>query len=307
MSHKFKDFHWSREININKYLLPQTLPEALDMLAEEDGEARIIAGGTDLIPQLRHGAVRVKTLIDISRLPGMSDIDQRDGAIVIGGLVTHSQVAHSSLIREKAPSLAQASASVGSPQIRNIATVAGNLANGHPAADAAMPLLAFEAEVTISSRDGDRIVALTEFFQGKEKTVIDHRKEILTRIQFHGLRENQADCYLRLSKRGSLTIAVLILSAVVEADKNNNLITDARIALGPVAAKPIRALKTEKSLRGAHISAQTIGKAAEDVCGESHPLSDPVWGSAEYKNHMIKVFSRRAITRALKQLDISVN
>lgn len=104
-----------------------------------------------------------------------------------------------------------------------------------------------------------------------------------------------------------MTIAVLILSAVVEADKDSNRIIDARIALGPVAAKPIRALKAEQSLRGAPVSSQTIEKAADDVCSESNPLSDPVWGSAEYKMSMIKVFSRRAIRRALDQIDISVN
>ena len=307
MAYKFRDFHWSREINITNYLLPKTLPEALDMLAEEDGNARIIAGGTDIIPQLRHGAVSAKTLIDISKLPGLSDIDQRDDSIIIGSLVTHGQVADSPLIQEKAISLAQAAASVGSPQIRNIATVAGNLANGHPAADAAMPLLALDAEVILASKESNRVVPLSEFFQGKEKTVLDPKKEILTHIQFTEKRINQGDSYLRLSKRGSLTIAVLILSAVVEADKDSKRIIDARIALGPVAATPIRALKAEKSLRGTSVSSETIEQAAEDVCAESNPLSDPVWGSAEYKKNLIKVFSRRAITRALDQIDISVN
>lgn len=307
MSYKFRDFHWSREINIKRYLLPQSLPEALDMLADEDGEARIIAGGTDIIPHLRHGAVRADTLIDMSQLPGLSDIKQHDDSIVLGGLVTHRQVADSQLIRQKAVSLAQACASVGSPQIRNIATVSGNLANGHPAADAAMPLMALDASVTLASSNGERVVPLSEFFKGKEKTVLDSRREILTHIQFQEPRENQGNSYMRLSKRGSLTIAVLILSALVEADKQNNVITDARIALGPVAAEPIRALKTEESLRGAPISTKTIEKAADDVCSESNPLSDPVWGSAEYKKNIIKVFTRRAITEALNQIDVSVS
>ncbi len=307
MSHTFKDFHWSREINIKKYLLPQTMTEALEMLAEENGEARIIAGGTDLIPQLRHGSICAETLIDISQLSGLSDIDRHDDSLVIGGLVTHTQVADSELIREKAQSLSEACACVGSPQIRNIATVAGNLTNGHPAADAAMPLLALDASVTIVSAEGKRVVPLADFFLGKEKTVLDRYKEIVSHIQFPVPGENQGDNYQRLSKRGSLTIAVLILSAVVEADRENNVITDARIALGPVAARPIRALKTEESLRGAPISLQTIETAAESVCNESHPLTDPVWGSAEYKLNMVNVFTRRAITRALNQIDISVN
>ena len=142
MSYSFRDIHWSREINIKKYLMPQTLAEALDLLAEHDGEAQIIAGGTDIVPQLRHGNLSVDTLIDISCVPDIGNIHQEEDTIILGGLVTHTQVANSALVREKATALSDASASVGSPQIRNIATIAGNLANGHPAADAAMPLLA---------------------------------------------------------------------------------------------------------------------------------------------------------------------
>ena len=307
MSYAFKDLHWSKEIKIKKYLLPQTLVEALELLAEHNGKARVIAGGTDVIPQLRHGDLEVETLIDITRLPDMSSIRREADTIVLGGLVTHGQVAASSLIRENAGALAEAAASVGSPQIRNIATVAGNLVNGHPAADASMPLLALDASVTIASPDGDRVIPLAEFFLGKGKTALDCHKEILTQIRFTALKKNQGSSFLRLSKRGSLTIAVLILAAVIEADKANNVIHDARIALGPVAAIPLRASKAEEMLRGAPLSAATIEKAADCVCTESNPLSDPVWGSAEYKKELIKVFAKRGLTRALTQAGISVN
>jgi len=307
MSYSFKDLHWSREINIKRYLLPQSLTEGLDLLAEHDGNALVIAGGTDIVPQLRHGDLSVDTLIDISRLPGINTIHQEAETIVLGGLVTHSQVADSSLIREQAAALSEASASVGSPQIRNIATVAGNLVNGHPAADAAMSLLAFNASVTIASQNGSRVVPLTEFFHGKGNTALDPRKEILTQIHSTAPKKNQGSSFLRLSKRGSLTIAVLIFAAVIEADKKENVIRDARIALGPVAAVPLRASKTEEILRGAPITAETIERAAENVCMESNPLSDPVWGSAEYKKEMIKVFTKRGLKQALNQIDITVN
>jgi carbon-monoxide dehydrogenase medium subunit len=280
MSYAFKDLHWSKEIKIKKYLLPQTLAEALDLLAEYNGKAQVIAGGTDVIPQLRHGGLEVGTLIDITRLPDMSSIRQEADTIVLGGLVTHGQVAASSLIKEKAGTFAEGAASVGSPQIRNIATVAGNLVNGHPAADASMPLLALNASVTIASQNGDRVIPL---------------------------KKNQGSSFLRLSKRGSLTIGVLILAAVIEADKTENVISDAQIALGPVAAIPLRAFKAEEMLRGAPISAETIERAADCVCTESNPITDPVWGSAEYKKELIKVFAKRGLKRALNQIEISVN
>jgi carbon-monoxide dehydrogenase medium subunit len=307
MSYAFKDLHWSKEIKIDEYLLPRTLAEALDLLAERNGKAQVIAGGTDVIPQLRHGDLEVDTLIDISRLPDMSSIRQEEDTIILGGLVTHAQVAALSVIREKAATLADAAAAVGSPQIRNIATIAGNLVNGHPAADASMPLLALNASVTVASQNGDRVIPLTEFFHGKGQTALDCRREILTKIRFTALKENQGSSFLRLSKRGSLTIGVLILAAVVKADRTENVIRDAQIALGPVAAIPLRASKTEEILHGAPVSAETIEKAAESVCDASNPLSDPVWGSAEYKKEMIRVFTKRGLKRALSQVDITVN
>lgn len=287
--------------------MPQTLSEALDLLAEHDGEAQVIAGGTDIIPQLRHGNLSVDTLIDISCVPDISNIHQEKDTINLGGLVTHTQVADSALVREKATALSDASASVGSPQIRNIATIAGNLANGHPAADAAMSLLALNASVTIASQNGNRVVPLTEFFHGKGKTALDPRREILTQTHFTVPGENEGSSFLRLSKRGSLTIAVLIFAAVIEADREKNVIKNARIALGPVAAIPLRASRTEEILRGAPITAETLERAAESVCKESNPLSDPVWGSAEYKKEMIKVFTKRGLKKALNQIDITVN
>jgi carbon-monoxide dehydrogenase medium subunit len=237
----------------------------------------------------------------------MSSIRQEEDSIVLGGLVTHAQVAASSLVRENAATLADAAAAVGSPQIRNIATVAGNLVNGHPAADASMPLLALNASVTVASQDGDRVIPLTDFFHGKGKTALDSRREILTQIRFAALKENQGSSFLRLSKRGSLTIGVLIFAAVVEADRADNVIKNTRIALGPVAAIPLRATKAEEVLCGAPINSEIIEKAVESVCEASNPLSDPVWGSAEYKIEMIKVFTKRGLKKALNQINIPVN
>jgi len=307
MSYAFKDLHWSRQIKIKNYLLPQTLDEALNLLAEHNGSAQVIAGGTDVIPQMRHGDLEVETLIDISRLPGMSGIDREADTIVLGGLVTHAQVAASALIRENAGALAEAAANVGSPQIRNIATVAGNLVNGHPAADAAMPLLALNASVAVASPDGEQVIPLVDFFHGKGKTALDCRKEVLSQIRFAALKQNQGSSFLRLSKRGSLTIAVMILSVVIETDKANNVISDARIALGPVAPVPLRASAAEEMLRGAPINADTIEAAADRVSSDSTPLSDPVWGSAEYKKELVRVFAKRGLKRALKQAGIAVD
>ena len=145
MEPAFKELHWARDIPVKEYLLPGSLSEALDMLDHFKGRARVIAGGTDVIPELRRRDLQVKALVDISRLPGLNAIEKAGRHIILGGLVTHGQVASSPLIREKAGLLADGAAAVGSPQIRNIATVAGNLVSGRPAADTSIPLLALGA------------------------------------------------------------------------------------------------------------------------------------------------------------------
>ncbi len=301
MAYAFKDIHWSKEINIKKYLLPRSLAEALDMLTEHKGRAQLISGGTDVIPQLRRNDLDIEILVDITRLPHMKNIRQEAGKIIIEGLVTHSQVDSSSLVRKHAEILSKGAGSLGSPQIRNIATVAGNLVSGHPAADTSIPLLALNASVTIVSQNGERCVPLSEFFLDKGKTALNCRREVLTRISFDAIKEDQGSSHLRLSKRRSLTVAVLLWAAVVTVDRKAKVIRNARIAMGPVAATPFRANKTEDMLRGAPIKKETIERVVECISRESNPISNPVWGTAEYKEEIIKVFTKRGLKQALKQ------
>ena len=232
------------------------------MLERFKGKARVIAGGTDVIPELRRRDLQAKALVDISRLPGLNAIKKDGRHIILGGLVTHGQVASSPLIREKAGLLADGAAAVGSPQIRNIATVAGNLVSGRPAADTSIPLLALEASVTIASKKGERVVPLTEFFVSVGKTVLDPSREVLTHIRFQGLQPDQGGCYLRLSKRRALTLPVLVAAAVVTVDSTARVFKKAAIALGPVAPTPFRARESEAGLKGAPLSREAIQKAA---------------------------------------------
>ena len=180
MESAFKDLHWGKEIGIRDYLQPVTIPEALDILSEFDGRALIVSGGTDVIPLLRRGDLEADALVDITRLPDMNSIKAEGDWIFLGALVTHGQVCSSPLIRGRAGLLAEAAAAIGSPQIRNVATVAGNLVSGQPAADAALPLLALDARVTVVSKTGSREVPLKEFFVRPGETRVDPRREVLT-------------------------------------------------------------------------------------------------------------------------------
>lgn len=299
MPYEFKNFHWARDIRISNYLMPRSLDEALDFLEKYQGNAQVVAGGTDVISQLRHKDLEVETLVDITRLPGMDGIRQDGEMITLGGCVTHAQIASSPLIREKAAILAKGAGSVGSPQIRNIATVAGNLVSGHPAADTSIPLLTLNASVLIASKAGQRLVPLTEFFLDKGRTAVDCRKEILTQIKFPAIQRNQGCCHLRLSKRHSLTIAILVLAAMVKVHPQKQIIQEAAIAMGPVAPTPFRAVETEALLAGAPVCKETIERAAKKACAEVKPIDSAVWGSAEYKSEMVKVFVKRGLENAL--------
>jgi len=301
MSNVFKDLHWERDVRVNEYLFPETTAEALEMLAGYEGRARVVSGGTDIIPKLRKRELEVEALVDISRLPEMNTIEQDGDNIILGGLVTHAQAAISPLIREKAGLLSEAAARVGSPQIRNIGTVAGNLASAHPAADTSIPLFALNASVTLASTEGMRVVNLSQFFQGEDQTAVDSGKEIITQISFPSLGKDQGCCYLRLSKRRALTIAILVLAAVVDVDPQKKTFRNAAIALGPVAPMPFRAKNAEEVLKGAPVSKEVVDLAGAAASNESMPESSAVWGSREYKKEMVRVFVRRGLHMALKR------
>jgi aerobic carbon-monoxide dehydrogenase medium subunit len=294
-----KEIHWGKEISVQQYHQPLTIPEALDMLARYDGKARIIAGGTDVIPLLRQGDLQAEALIDITRLPRMNDVKAEGDSICLGGLVTHAQVCSSALIRERAGFLAEAAATVGSPQIRNVGTVAGNLISGQPAADTSIPLLALNAKVKIASRAGEREIPLTEFFLGQGQTALDCTREIMTQIRFPALQKNQGGCFLRLGMRKALALPILVLATVVTIDPGKKTIKNAAIAIGPVAPTPFRAVKTEAKLRGAPISQGSLEMAAQSAFEEANPRSSLLRGSLEYRKEMVKVFVKRGLSRAL--------
>ncbi|HYB19863.1 MAG TPA: FAD binding domain-containing protein, partial [Thermodesulfobacteriota bacterium] len=221
--------------------------------------------------------------------------------ICLGGLVTHGQICSSPLIREKAALLAEAAGAIGSPQIRNVATVAGNLVSGQPAADTALPLLALNARVTILSKIGMREVSLKDFFLGHGKTRLDFRREILTQIRFPALKESQGGCYIRLSPRKSLALPILALASVVEIEPQKRIIREAAIALGPVAPVPFRAMRAEAGLRGGPLTKRTLEQAAQDAFDESHPRSSLLRGSQEYRKEMVKVLVCKGLSRAAAQ------
>jgi carbon-monoxide dehydrogenase medium subunit len=307
MNCTFHDLHWEKEISLKGYFLPESLNEALEILSQSRGKARVVAGGTDVIPQLRRKEFEVDSLVDLSRIGGLDSIELEDGLFAVGSMLTHSQVCGSEPLREKARLFVEGAEALGSPQVRNLSTVGGNLVSGQPAADTSLPLLALNASVRILSPGGERTVPLTEFFLDQGQTGVDPHREILTEIRFPALKENQGGCYLRLSKRKALSLPILALAAVVTIDVSQRVFKDVSLAIGPVAPIPFRAAKTEALLRGASLSPKTLEMAGESASSESNPRSSSLRGSADYRKEMVKVLVRRGLTLALERAGFPIS
>jgi carbon-monoxide dehydrogenase medium subunit len=277
-----------------RYAAPATLHEAVTLLAAEP-EARPIAGGTDLLPRLRAGVLAPELLVDLRLLP-LTEIAAAPDCLRIGACVTHAGLAASDVLRDSFPALAQACRTVGGPPIRSRGTVGGNLANASPAADAAPPLLAFDAQVVIASIRGERILPLNDFFLGPGRTALAPG-DILTEIRLPWPGPRTAAVYLKLGRRQAMAVAVASVAVRLTLSEAGE-VTAARVALGSVAPVPLRALAAEALLSGRPVSDgvgfSRVAQAAAAACA---PISD-LRASAAYRKRMIEVLTRRALLRA---------
>jgi carbon-monoxide dehydrogenase medium subunit len=292
--------YWSKKLPFQEYFQPVSFEEALQALQEFQEDSRIIAGGTDLIPQMRQEA-RVKALVDITRIPGMNEIHHDHGTIRIGASVTHSQILRSRFIREKIPCLWEAVSQIGSPQIRNIGTLGGNICNASPAADAVPPLLILEGTATITGRKGERSIPLGSFFTGPGQTVLGP-SEILKEISIPEYSGHLCTAYLKLGRRTGVDLALVNVAVLLGMERDAKTCRSARICLGSVASTAIRAEKTEALLIGGRLDESLIREAGLSAARECRPISD-VRGSAEYRRQMVGSLVERAIRQSLQELE----
>ena len=268
------------------------LEEALELLARHGPRARIIAGGTDVLIELERGQrPEVDVLVDVTRVPGLDRIDAQDGHLRLGPLVTHNHVVGSDLLRSQALPLVQASWEVGAPQIRNRATIAGNLITASPANDTITPLMAQGAGVALRSLRGERRVALADFYTGLRQTVM-RPDEVMTEIRVPAMGARQRGIFLKLGLRRAQAIAVINVAVVLELD--GPCVTRASIMLGSVAPTILRAQAAEEALVGQTLDAGAIDRAAALAAAAPSPIDD-VRGSARYRRRMVASLTRRAL------------
>ena len=280
---------WSQYFNVS------SVAEALDLLAQYREKARIIAGGTDILIELeRHQRQGIEVLIDISRVADLDTITLHGDHIRLGALVTHNQVVGSDVVVARGFPLAQASWEVGAPQIRNRATVAGNVITGSPANDTITPLMALGAEVVLTSLEGERTVPLSAFYTGLRRNVM-RSDELLTAITFPALSSDERGMFIKLGLRRAQAISVINVAVLLKFD--GETVTQAAITLGCVAPTIIRVPVAEQSLVGRKLTADVIADAARLAAATPTPIDD-IRSTAEYRSEMIRVLVARAL-RAL--------
>ncbi|BDF70307.1 molybdopterin dehydrogenase [Oscillospiraceae bacterium] len=281
-------------------VFPSSPEEAAAILSSSGGRARVLGGGTDLIPLHRDGRASEPILVDVTRIPGFCCIRQEGESLVLGGAVTHAQAAQSPLLRRSAAVLSAACAAVGSPQIRNVATLSGNIVNAQPAADGALALIALDAQAEIRSAQGCRCVPVADLYEGVGRSRVDSIRELICAIRIRALRTDrqEASAVERLSMRRALALPMVNVAVSLSVD--NGRFSWIRSAVGPVAQTPFRPYALERQAAGAPVTDRTIAAFAHQVSLEVHPRDSALRGSAEYRSAMVEVLLRRAITRAAK-------
>ena len=281
----------------SEYIAPVTLDAALEVVAERGVEAKVLAGGTDLLLEMRRpGGTAPGTVVDISRIRDLWGVAEHNGSVVIGPLVTHAEIASSGLLRRYAGLLCSASATVGSPQIRNRGTIGGNIVNAAPCADTVPPLVALGARVTLSSANGDRELDLAEFYQEPYVTVA-RPDEVLTSIRFGKLPSGASSSFVKLGRRNAVAIARLSVATILMLDRSG-VITEARIVPGSAFPTWQRVTEAEGLLLGEKPSAKLFTAAGQASSRMMIAATGRRW-STEYKEPVLAVLVRRALESCL--------
>jgi CO/xanthine dehydrogenase FAD-binding subunit len=269
----------------------ETLDDLHRLLAETGG--RVIAGGTDVLVQLQRGVFSATCLVDASRVHGLRFITEGADGIHIGALTTYADILASPLLRDAAPALVEAASTVGAPQTRSRGTLGGNIANASPAADALPPLLTLNAQVRLTSSQGERVLPLSEVVCGPHQTCL-RPDEIIHSVSFTRVPGPSGAAFLKLGNRNGMAIAVVNV-AVVLVLATDGKIAEAHVALGAAAPTPVRSFHAEAVLVGERPTEDVIAAAAQAVPADIAPISD-IRGSADYRSHA----ARHLVSRALR-------
>ncbi|MBI4641673.1 MAG: xanthine dehydrogenase family protein subunit M [Candidatus Tectomicrobia bacterium] len=279
------------------YFKPKSVEEAFSLMKQYGEEAKVLAGGTDLLIYIKSGRLAPKYIIDIKEIPGFDFIryDEKDG-LRFGAATRLADFVDSEIVNKKFYPIVQAAGAIGTIQIQNRATIGGNICNAAPSADVSSPLVALGANVTLVSLSGERTLPLEDFFLGPGKTVLA-RDELLREIHVPNPPPRTGSIYLRLAKRSRVDIAVAGVSATVTLGTGDGICQDVKIVLCAVAPIPLRAKEAEGILKGKPLQEEVIGEVSRKASEEARPITD-VRGTAEYRKEIVKVLTKRSLIQA---------
>ena len=274
-----------------------SIKEAISLLEKYGEEAKIIAGGTDLVPKLKAKEIEPKYVVDISGIENLNYVEDCREGLRIGAVTTYDTLERSPLVMRKAPVLAEAAHGVGSVQIRNLGTIGGNLANASPAADTVPPLIVSEASLKIVGPGKERLIPVEDFFLLANASVLQ-KDELLTDIQIPDMPANTGEAFIKLGRRAGPDLSIASVAVTLTSD--SNICKDVRIALGSVGPTALRARKTEDLLRGERLERKVLEECSEIVANEIKPISD-VRASAEHRTEVTKFLVRNAVQIAMSR------
>lgn len=283
----------------SKIIRVRDTKEICTLLERHQGAVKVLAGGTDVLVQIRGGAIRPPFLLDISQVAELRSLEFGASEVSIGAGVTLSELVESKEIKSEVPSLWAAAKEVGAEQIRNRATIGGNLANGSPAADLTPPLVSLEAELVLQGPEGLRRIAVVDLVEGPGKINLG-RSEFIHSVHIPRLCGRQGDVFIKVGKRKALAISVASVAVSVCLSEDNRRFESVRLAFGSVAPRVVRAFGCEEMLRGQEIESKGIELALNDLDKEISPIDD-LRATARYRQMVCKRIAKQAVLQAVEQ------
>jgi len=286
------------------YFAATSLNHALERLEHYGSEIKLLAGGTDLVLAMKEKKILPPKVLSLHKIRELDFVQEENGTVQIGALSRHADLAGNAMLNARFPILCEAVGSIGSWQIRNVATIGGNLCTASPAADSAPALLALDARVVIVDTEGEKEIPLISFFAGPGETVLKPN-QLLKEIRIEQPKSRSAGCYLKLMRRKAVDLALVGVAFQAQVDQAGDKLTRVAVALGGVAPTPIRAPEAEAMLTGLSYdkALKEIPKAALAAVEATRPISD-IRASADYRKAIVKAYIRQAADRILKVLFI---
>lgn len=296
-----------------EYAMPESIEEALETFSKAGESAALVAGGTDLLIDLQEEEVeeRPRLLIDVTAIPDLQGINIREGQVTLGAATTHAEVISHEALRQVATALVEGCQVIGGPQVRNVATIGGNVAHALPAADSMLGLMALDAEAQIATLTEERDVTkrwvpLQSLFEGPGVNTLVPFRELIVSFRFDALREGEGSAFRRIMRPQGIALPIMGLACKLVLDEDKEIIQEARIVPGPIAPVPTRAVKTEEALVGQRVGQEVFQKAEEIAWEECHPRTSKHRATSEYRKWMISRLLRHALTAAASRAQTGV-